>query len=348
MKRMMRTPINCFYLFGMGNRRKMLYKEGKLIDALSGQVIQEWKIISENIYPSEYRVVLELINGKTTIIWEDEVGVWVKENKKKTLLTEGHLRLPRFEENKYAPLLRILHHEILINIVNGKPLPNFFVYSKPWYRDAAMMCMCLNKTGNLHLVRRWILNLREPFDRNNSGICEPDNLGQALYMISLVSNASHPLVDAIRGIIPKFRKYNYITGLTDFREHPVYQTKWLKFGLRKLGLNDSFQIPRVFDDYSALFWMDYKEAHVPGPPFEEKVKKFYPYLAWAEAHFHGWPLPMEYSNTRYPLTWEAYASQAKYVGMALISQEYVSQKICMPHAWHAAEMFLYLLEQGSE
>jgi hypothetical protein len=39
-----------------------------------------------------------------------------------------------------------------------------------------MMCMRLERTGNLGLVKDWILTLREPFDCNNAGVCEPDNL----------------------------------------------------------------------------------------------------------------------------------------------------------------------------
>jgi len=47
---------------------------------------------------------------------------------------------------------------------------------------------------------------------------------------------------------------------------------------------------------------------------------------------------------KYPLTWEAHASQANYAGMKLVSKEYTGRKICAPHSWHAAEMFLFLLD----
>ena len=55
---------------------------------------------------------------------------------------------------------------------------------------------------------------------------------------------------------------------------------------------------------------------------------------------------MEFANDKYPPTWEAYASQADYDGMATISQDHVKRKICVPHSWHAAEMFLQLLDVG--
>jgi hypothetical protein len=79
---------------------------------------------------------------------------------------------------------------------------------------------------------------------------------------------------------------------------------------------------------------------VAGPRFDEVD---YPYLDWAEAHFcgkRGGPL----GDRDYPLSWEANASQADYPALAAISPLYVEQKLAAPHTWHAAEMFLYLLE----
>jgi hypothetical protein len=261
-------------------------------------------------------------------------------------VTESPLCLPRFEETAHADVLRALHQEILINIINGKPVPNFFAYRKPWYRDSAMMCMCLQKTNNLHLVRDWILGLDEPFDRNNAGIAEPDNLGQALFLISLVSDQSHPLVPIILQEAKHYEKEGHIIGLSDFAEHPAYQTKWLKHGLASLGLKDSYAIPEVYDSYSSLFWMDYRNQHVGGPGFDARTNDLYPYLAWAEAHFHHAPFPVIPDVSLYPLTWEAEASQADYSGIASICEEYERRKVAAPHTWHAAEVFMYLLDEG--
>jgi hypothetical protein len=141
-------------------------------------------------------------------------------------------------------------------------------------------------------------------------------------------------------------KDQHVVGLRDHSEHPVYQTKWLKFGLSKLEVNDPYEIPEVFDDYSALFWMDYKKAHVKGPPIGDKAKELHPYLSWAEASFHGWLPPTKCSNDKCPLTLEARASQGDHDGMALIPQDYVKRRICAPHAWHSSEMFLYLLDES--
>ncbi len=344
-QKVMQLPKVNFFLFGMGNRDKFLYRDGTLFNALTGDAVRQWEVIKETILPGEYTVKLNTSDGKEIIITEDQIAVRIQEGAKRFSLTEGNINLPKFEGHPQAKILRLLLHEILISIVDTKPVPNFLVYSKPWYRDAAMVAMCLQKTDNIHLIRPWILKLEEPFDRNNAGNREPDNLGQVLYLISLVTDSSHPLVEKVLDTIPEFQKGKHIDGSTDFSKHPVYQTKWLKFGLRALGLEDPYEIPEVFDSYSVLFWMDFKKEHVDGRAFSKKDVANYPYLGWAEAHFHSWPPPMSLEE-QYPLTWEAHASQANYDGMKLVSKEYNDRKICAPHSWHAAEMFLYLLDDA--
>ena len=44
------------------------------------------------------------------------------------------------------------------------------------------------------------------------------------------------------------------------------------------------------------------------------------------------------------MTWEIQASQARYSGMAEVDPVFVEQKTSVPHTWHAAEVFLYLLD----
>lgn len=112
-----------------------------------------------------------------------------------------------------------------MNVVDAGPVPNFFVYKKPWYRDGALMAMCLKKTGNLDQIRDWILALNEVFDRNNAGETEADNPGEALFLISLVSDQKHPLVPGLLGALKKFEVTDqhgvYIKGRSDFGERPV-------------------------------------------------------------------------------------------------------------------------------
>jgi len=335
-----------FYLFGMGNRRKLLYADGRLRDAFTGEVLNEWEVAEEHVRPPEYCVSLRTTEGEGVRISEDEQGVWCEEATDRVCLTRSPVRLPRFEDQRQAPLLRVLHHDLLINLIHAGPVPNLLVYPRPWYRDAAMACMCLEKTGNLGLVEDWIRGLHKPFDRNNAGHAEPDNLGQALYMVSLVGDPAHPVVDVVLREAERFRAGDHVCGLTDFAEHPVYQTKWLKHGLRSLGLDDPYVVPKVFDSYSALFWMDFKDEHVPGDPFDERARDLYPYLGWAEDHFHGWPVALPDPEQQYALTYEAEASEADYAKMARICSEYADRRLCAPHSWHAAEMLLYLLDES--
>jgi len=341
-RRVRPLPSVSFFLFGMGARRKLVYQQGALRDALSGEVLRAWQPVAETILPSEYSVIIELPGGQCMRIWEDERGIWLDESGGPRLLSAGPLNLPRFEAHRYAPVLRVLHQEILVNILDGRPLPNFFAYSSPWYRDAAMTAMVLRQTGNLHLVRDWILALREPYDRNNAGESEADNLGEALYLVSLVADAAHPLVSSVLAELPRWQVKDYIQGRTDFAEHPIYQTKWIKFGLAALGLPDPYQAPIFPDSYSSLFWWAYQERHVPGWRFSELD---YPYLDWAEAHFYG-ETSAPLGDCDYPLSWESRASQANYAALATLSPAYVSEQLAAPHTWHAAEMFLQLISAG--
>lgn len=340
-------PDAAFYQFGMGARRKLLFKAGQLVNAANGTVLREWAAEKTVILSHEHTVALRLSDGSVAEIVEDETGVKILENGRSTVLegTQSPLKLPRFEDHRYGRILRVLHHEILINIIDGQPVPNFYVYRKPWLRDGAMMAMCLQKTGNLDLIRGWIAGLREPYDRNNNGETEADNLGQALYLASLHTGTNHPVVVAVLRELPKWEVASpegiYIKGRSDFAEHPVYQTKWLKFGLRALGLPDKYIIPKLRDSYSSLFWMDYREAHVPGAEATDREK--YPYLGWATDHFQNKKLS-PISNRDYPLTWETDASQANYAGMNLVDPLFAKHKTSAPHTWHAAEIFLYLLD----
>lgn len=339
-----------FYIFGVGMREKYLYRAGTLLEVATGRVVQKWELESEQFFPEEYKVQIKLRDGNDITIFEDESGVWLSAGSARTMLagTNAPVRLPRFDDLPYAKTLRILHHEVLIGVTRQGPVPNPLVYAKPWYRDAAMMAKVLKETGNLDHIRDWILSLREPYDMNN-GVAEPDNLGQALYLISLVSDKNHPLVPRIleeaERIAVRKNGIKYLDGITDGAHHPVYQTKWLKYGLKALGLPDDWTIPPIADSYSALFWMDYKDQYIPTRDSGDRTN--YPYLAWACAHFHG-ARPGPLAENSCFLTWEANSSQANYRGMAIINDEFVRARVAMPHTWHAAEAFLYLIELTDE
>ncbi|MFH1068357.1 MAG: hypothetical protein V1794_01945 [Candidatus Glassbacteria bacterium] len=337
-------PDARFFLFGMGHRTKYLYKDGALTQIFGDDTVGSWQVEKEVIMPSEYTVYFGTAGGGKVFIQEDEKGVWLEEDGRRKLLSEGPVTLPEFEGKTYGPLLKVLHQEILVNVLPAGPVPNLFVYGKPWYRDAAMICACLKLTGNLHLVKDWILGLSEPYDLNNGGDKEPDNLGQALYMISLVSDTSHPLVARILADAQTISRDGYISGRTDGGPHPVYQTMWLRYGLGALGLPDPYAPPDTGDSYTKLFWMAYKPAEQDSAGASEPSWN-YPYLGWAASHYYGDKAGWIINNLDYPLTWESHASQADYQGMSRISSWCVTEKTCLPHTWHSAEMFLELVEE---
>ena len=178
------APIS-FFLFGTGDRRKLVYQKGVLRDARTREEIRRWEVSAERIVP-RHTVALKTGDGSLVTLVEDEEAVWLEEGGKRTTLTRGHVTLPSFAGHRHAAVLRVLHQELLVNVVDNKPGPNFMVYAKPWYRDGAMMAMAFQKTGNLGLIKDWVLGLREPYDRNNGGEEEADNPGEVLYLISLV------------------------------------------------------------------------------------------------------------------------------------------------------------------
>jgi hypothetical protein len=344
-------PVVPFFQFGMGARPKFLFKDGVLRHARDGALLHKWENAPATIVPPDYLVDLTTADGVRVRIVEDEEAVWIEENGHRRAVpgTRHSVKLPAFRGHRYASILRVLHHEILVNVDAGLPLPNFHVYRKPWYRDGAMMALCLRETGNLSVIRDWIVGLSEVFDRNNAGESEADNPGQALFLLSLVSNKDHPLVpkilDALKQLEVRTEAGVFIRGRSDFAEHPVYQTKWAKFGLRALGLPDPYIVPPVRDSYSSLFWMDYRDQHVAGG--EAADRELYPYLSWATGHFFG-TKKGPISDQDYPLTWESHASQANYSGMTVIDPVFTAKKTCAPHTWHAAEIFLYLLDPRTE
>lgn len=336
-----------FFLFGMGDRLKLIYRDGRLLNALTGNIEEQWQVQEEMIIPSEYTVHLVLTDGQTIQIREDETGVWLLQTGKRPKLipgTRSRVNLPRFAKYAFGPVLRVLHQEVLINVIYGRPVPNFLVYLKPWYRDAALMAMVLRETGNLFLIQDWVMAINDPFDRNNQGLVEADNLGEILFLVSLVSDKTHPVVQMVLDSVSRFRRGNYIIGKTDDAEHPVYQTKWLKYGLQSLNLPDPYTIPEQYDPYSSLFWWAYKKEHVAGPDFDENQRANSPYLVWAEDHFYDRNQGMV-GNINYPLSWQQRDSDAHYPGMTVLDKGLAKQKLAYPHAWHAAEMFLVLSQK---
>ena len=333
-------PEKQFYLFGMGHREKTVYMDRKLTTVMENSVLYSWDVEKEEFYFDEYRVKLTLKDGSAVEIYENSDGVYVNDK----CIASSKLNLPTFEEYKYAKQLRILHHEILISFYGILPVPNIYVYHKPWYRDGAMMALVLDKTNNIELMRPWAESVTELYDKNNWGMCEPDNLGQLAYVLSFFKDKDYPLVNEIIKESKRISVDGCLTGITDGNDHSVYSTLWLKFGLSKLGADTSFiKIPLRFDNYARMFWMDRSEVE-RDTYFANEYDEKYPYLTWAVDHFENNPVNEKRIEIKYPMSWEIDASQAKYPEIAPLSQEYANNKCGAPHSWHAAEMFMYLIE----
>ena len=333
-------PEKQFFLFGMGHREKTVYKDGKLTTVIGNSVLYSWDVAKEEFLFDKYTVILTLTDGSTVKIYENCQGVYVNG----TCIASSSLVLPDFEEYKYPAQLRILHHEILISFYGILPVPNFYVYHKPWYRDGAMMALALDKTGNIELLRPFAASVTELYDKNNKGNCEPDNLGQLAYILSFFRDKNDPFVISLVEEAKRIMENGCLTGTTDYSHHEIYSTLWLKFGLTRLGIDTDFiKIPMEFDSYARMFWMDRSEVEI-ATPFENKYDEWYPYLWWAVKHFNNEPIDESLLEIKYPMSWEICASEANYPDIAPLSEEYAKHKCGAPHSWHAAEMFMYLIE----
>ena len=98
---------------------------------------------------------------------------------------------------KHEKILKQLFHEVMINITEDGPKSNFIAYDKVWYRDAAIIAMVLEKTNNVKQIEQWINSITEIYDMQN-GEKEADNLGQVLYLVSLVENKNEQLINKIK------------------------------------------------------------------------------------------------------------------------------------------------------
>ncbi len=87
-----------FFQFGMGNRKKLIYKNGKLYDPFTGNLYQAWEVKSETLIPNEYRVDILTSTGNQVVIFENETGVYIREDIKTRQVenTAVPLNLPDF------------------------------------------------------------------------------------------------------------------------------------------------------------------------------------------------------------------------------------------------------------
>ena len=190
-------PDLTFFLFGMGNRMKLIYRKGRLLDALTGNIELQWNVQREIIVPSEYTVQLTIQTEPGTAaptqlvqIREDETGVWILQADKRPRLLRGTrspLNLPRFADNINGSVLRVLLQEVLMNVMDGKLLPNFLVYNQPIPQDAAPMLAVLRMTENEKLVDTGKNDIPDPIEHDGKN--KKNRISSVDYPLSWQYNA---------------------------------------------------------------------------------------------------------------------------------------------------------------
>ena len=190
-----------FFSFGMGDRKKMIYKKGKLIDLKTKQVIRSFDFTHEMIIPNMYTVLLLDQAGRITRIYEDETGVHIEKgrmakiwedwnnynqweddrlNNRETKLVENiasetittsknKINLPNFEDSKVGRVLKVLHQEVLVNIDHGKPRTTLMAKTNEsgLYREGMMAAMVLEETKNTWLFENWMKQIGSIYDCRN-------------------------------------------------------------------------------------------------------------------------------------------------------------------------------------
>ena len=60
----------------MGNRDELIYKNGEILNALTGELFYKWRFKEEVISPQNYSVALKTLDNKYVFIVENEIGAF--------------------------------------------------------------------------------------------------------------------------------------------------------------------------------------------------------------------------------------------------------------------------------
>lgn len=326
----------------MGNRRKLVYQSGKIYDLKTNEIIESYNMKEEVIIPNEYTVVLKTKDNKIIKIYENEEGIYVKENNNIKSLDENacKINLPEFDTFKYSEILKVLHHELLFNIENSVIKPNILVYSSGWYRDGMLAAMVLDITNNTDLIKDWIDNITDIYDRQN-GVEEADNLGELLYLLQ-ITNSKNKIKEDVLTEINRIKSLNnnYIVGYTDGQLLSYYPTVIAKYAAEQSGIELDLDVPE-FDSYATLTWF-YKNEMKPNNSFNYINS---PYICWATYHTNNKSC-LYITDSSYPLSYEQGAAYANYSLLPDKFSYYKSIGLSPTHVWDAAEKFLFLIEQN--
>lgn len=335
-----------FYIFGMGARNKYILIRNNnglynLLDYYAGKYIYKDIAISK-IDSENYRAEGSLEN-KSFLIYEDNKQIAIKlDNKEYILDNSVNINIPKFT-GKYASYLNTLFAEIMTSFdKNLEPHVNLFTGEKLNYREVAMFAMVCDKTNNLELIRPWIRNINKPYDFSNINGIQADNLGQILYLESLLEEPNEELIIETIKEANKLKVYgSYLQGMTDYEQHPIYQTAWLKFGFESLKYDSSEWnlLENIEDSYTDLIWFynnklldNYRSNH-----------NFYYASEWqqlnyARANFYKYDIEKDSNIKTYPISYrgtDINSSQvAKELGLYQLN-------VSTPNTISATEMFMY-------
>ena len=338
--------IGIFY-FGMADRRKILYKDGKLIDIKTKEIIKDIPYTRELIVPNEYTVLLEDQDNNIYIIEENTEGIFLSKNgEKETLVESNHeIQLPEFDGKTYSEILKVLHQEVLFNIDGSEPKPNLIGYPQAFYRDAMVATMVLEETGNVHLLDDWLYSIDSIYDYSRSPeIKETDNLGELLYMIGATGVDRQDLVDEIMTEIENIRTEDFmISGYIDSLDQKYYPTAIALLGEKKLGLTPNLVLNNIDDGYGKLTWYYDNPSLVWGDFMDARL---FPYLGWAQLHDTTYGM-VYILDEIYPLSYEAGDPKPGYRAepYCFVSEFYCENCTHISHIWDAAEKFLFMNEQ---
>ena len=341
------TTWSDYYYFGFANRRKLVYRPGKIIDIDTKEELYSFNEKVHYIVPNTYTVLIETEENDYIMIQEDNEGIHYVVNGEDTIIegTNNYINLYTFENEKYQNTLKVLYGEILFNIKDSIIYPNIIVYDKPWYRDAAITSMVLKKTNNTDLIKPWVDSITDLYDRQNGGVEEADNLGELLYILSTQEERNEDLITRVEAEAERIATSNpngyYIYGKTDFGDQYLYQNLWYKLGIESVGREYHFDLEKIKEDsYSKMaWWSTYQVKERSNNSFSKE----YPYLSLAERHtLNTGQIP--FNENLYPLSWEIVASEADYENYKGVDDYMATAKVSPLHTWAASEFLLLLLE----
>jgi hypothetical protein len=244
----------------------------------------------------------------------------------------------------------------MFSIIDGVPYARLFDYfhneqGKPepivWYRDIAYVGLFLEAIERTDLIADFVAGINEMYDANRF-VKEPDNLGQILYLQSLVKNPNHKL---IQDIIDEAKRIcddkGNLCGTTDGARSSAYQNGWLIYGLKRLGMENEavqFNSKSTIDDngYSRLLWFMLPDNTLKIHREQREVSDYFTDKHSIYTNVHGQPYPyidigMEHFAMR---SGNAYRNPI----LTQITYPITWGDGTRPHIWHDAELFLYLME----